>query len=93
MPSTAPRVIGTSLPATATALCTEVATAWRAAGRGAAQQGGQPPLPSTAGKQDAQADTALEGVQHSPLARGVRGASVPSGFFTVLAFARGPVGL
>lgn len=42
----APRLTGTSPPATATALCTEAATAWRAAGTGAAWWGGQPPVHS-----------------------------------------------
>lgn len=33
------------------------------------------------------------GFQHSPLAREVREVSVPSGFFTVFAFTRGPAAL
>lgn len=93
MPSTAPRVTGTSLPPTATALRTEAATACRAAGRGDVQWDGQPSPPSTAGKQGTQVNTAPGGVQNSPPARGVWGASELSGFFRVLAFARGPAGL
>lgn len=89
-PSTPPWVTGASLTATATDLCTEVAAAWRAAG-GGRLSGWAAPLPSTAGKQRGQADAAWGG-QHSPPSRGVRGASAPSGFFTVLAFARGPAG-
>lgn len=50
MPSTAPRVTGTSLPPTATALRTEAATACRAAGRGDVQWDRQPSPTSTAGK-------------------------------------------
>lgn len=90
----APRVMGTSLPATATALCTEAATAWRAAGRGAAQRGRQPPLcPRLEANRVNRQTLPQGGVRHSPLAREVRGASVLSGFFMVLAFARGPVGV
>lgn len=65
MPSTASWVTGVSLTATATDLCTEVATAWRTVGRGWLS-GWVAPLPSTAGKQGGQADAA-QGVQHSPL--------------------------
>lgn len=66
----APRLTGTSPLATATALCTEAATAWRAAARGEAQWGGQPPA-TAVGKQGTQAEGALRVLA---LTAGTRGA-------------------
>lgn len=67
----APRLTGTSPPATATALCTEAATAWRAAGGGAATQWGGQLLPMAVGKQSTQAEAALRVLA---LTAGTRGA-------------------